>query len=126
MNALHTAISLLSTHWVSLLVICLVAYILYRGIAPYTHSAIVEAVGDLPGPKPWPFVGNSLDMISYKGQMHIQFNEYYKKYGRLFRMSLFSDKPSIVIGDLEMLREMYVKEFPSFHDRPVSFTLYFV
>lgn len=90
------------------------------GIAPYRRSIIVAAVGDLPGPTPLPFVGNLLDLIKHKGQLHLHMDEYYKKYGRLFTMFMFFKRPSIVISDPEMIKEIYVKEFQSFHDRPVS------
>lgn len=84
---------------------------------------IVAAVGDLPGPKPLPFIGNAFDMIKTKGQLHLQFDDYYTKYGRLFTVCILSSKPSIVVSDLEMLKEIFVKEFQSFHDRPVSYNL---
>ncbi|KXJ25643.1 Cytochrome P450 3A27 [Exaiptasia diaphana] len=118
MEVLSSVLSLLSTHWVGTLVISLVILFCYWGIAPYRRSAIVAQIGDIPGPPPLPFVGNSLDLFRYKGQMHLQFDDYYKKYGRLFATFIVSRKPYIVIGDLEMVKDLLVKEFQSFHDRP--------
>ncbi|KXJ25668.1 cytochrome P450 3A24 [Exaiptasia diaphana] len=123
MEVLSSVLSLLSTHWVGTLVICLVILFCYWGIAPYRRSAIVAQVGDLPGPPPLPFFGNSLDLFRYKGQMHLQFDDYYKKYGRLYTTFLASRKPSIVISDLGMVKELMVKEFQSFHDRPSAVKL---
>ncbi|XP_028516354.1 cytochrome P450 3A31 [Exaiptasia diaphana] len=120
MEVLSSVLSLLSTHWVGTLVISLVILFCYWGIAPYRRSAIVAQIGDIPGPPPLPFVGNSLDLFRYKGQMHLQFDDYYKKYGRLFATFIVSRKPYIVIGDLEMVKDLLVKEFQSFHDRPGS------
>ena len=118
---LEMCLSLLSDHWLAILVLtCISIFLYYWGIAPYRRSTIVAAVGDLPGPTPLPFVGNTLDLFKFKGQMHLQFDDYYKKYGRLFTMFFFSRKPAIVMNDPEMLKELFVKEFQNFHSRPVS------
>lgn len=114
----------LSANWFSIsLTVCLLIILYFWGVAPFRRSTIVAAVGDLPGPTPLPFVGNLFDIIKHKGQMHLQFHDYSKKYGRLFTAFFFSKTPSMVVNDPEMLKEMFVKEFQSFHDRPVSNTL---
>ena len=77
--------------------------------------------GDLPGPMPLPFLGNIVDTIRYKGQIHLQIDEYYKKYGNVFTMRFFGPYQSLVVGDAEMLKDIFVKEFDSFSERPVSF-----
>ena len=120
MEAVNTVVTLLQSYWVVIVVVVVVIALYYVGVAPYTRSAIVAQVGDLPGPKPLPFLGSMLDLVSYKGQMHLQFNDYYKKYGRLFATFLLGRKPLIVMSDLEMVKELLVKRFQSFHDRPVS------
>jgi len=121
MDVLELAVCFLSTHWFCVTVTtCISIFLYYWGIVPYRRSTIVAAVGDLPGPTPLPFLGNALDTIKSRGQMHLQFDDYYKKYGRLFTVYLFSRTPAIVVSDPEMLRELFVKEFHSFHDRPVS------
>jgi len=73
----------------------------------------------LPGPKPLPFLGNIVDMVKAKGQLHWYFDMNFEKYGRLYSMS-FVGLPSIVTTDPEMIKEILVKRFDCFHDRPVS------
>lgn len=121
MSLLATAFGFLSQHLFSIsLTICILVIIYILGIAPFRRSAIVAAVGDLPGPTPLPFVGNLLDFLRHKGQFHLFSGEYYKKYGGVFTFMLFGRKPSIAISDPEMMKEIFVKEFQSFRDRPVS------
>ena len=83
----------------------------------------------LPGPKPLPFVGNLLDQIRYKGQIHLQFEEYVKKYGNFFAMfsslnefALFSveGRPALIVSDPELIKQIMVKDFSNFQNRAVS------
>lgn len=76
----------------------------------------------LPGPKPWPFIGNIPDFLKMKGQLHLYFDMNFKKYGRLYAMS-FVGAPTLVTTDPEMIKETLVKQFECFHDRPVSLDL---
>ena len=80
----------------------------------------------LPGPKPLPFIGNLLDSIRHKGQIHSQFDDYYKKYGKFFAMPSFTSKSALVIAEPELIKQILVKDFSSFHDRPVSTKRQFV
>jgi hypothetical protein len=73
----------------------------------------------MPGPKPLPFINNVLDLITAKGQIHLHFDRYYKKYGKLFSVNFFGS-PGLVISDPEMIKDVLVKNFENFHDRPVS------
>ena len=86
-----------------------------------THSArkLKNAFGDLPGPKPLPFIGNLPDAYKHKGQTHLQFDEYYRKYGRLFCLNSFGNT-ALMVADPEMVKHILVKDFESFHDRTVS------
>ncbi|KAK3707000.1 hypothetical protein QZH41_014081 [Actinostola sp. cb2023] len=81
MDVLELAVCFLSTHWFCVTVTtCISIFLYYWGIAPYRRSATVAAVGDLPGPTPLPFLGNALDTLKSRGQMHLQFDDYYKQY----------------------------------------------
>ena len=62
-----------------------------------------------------------LDAVRHKGQMHLQIDEYYKRYGDVFGMYLLGSLPTLVISDLDMVKEVFVKKFHAFRDRPVSF-----
>ena len=54
----------------------------------------------------------------------MQFKDYHEKYGNVFGMYLFGSTPTLVVADLEMVKQVYVKDFHSFRDRPVSFVIY--
>ena len=58
--------------------------------------------------------------MKHKGQIHLQMDEYYRKYGQVYSMLIFGSIPCIVIGDPEMIKDILVKESASFYDRPVS------
>ena len=74
----------------------------------------------LPGPKPLPIIGGLLDSIKVKGQLHLLFDAYCKKYGKIFSMVSFTGDPGLVVTDPEAIKQIMVKDFTSFHDRPVS------
>ena len=76
----------------------------------------------LSGPKPLPFLGSLVDSLKAKGQAHLQFEGYYKQFGKLFSV-YFIGKPCLVVGDPQLIRGILVKDFDSFHDRPVSFAV---
>ena len=104
-------------HWQTILIasaILLAVY--YLGIAPYQALKAVYPTG----PTPLPIIGHLLDTLKHKGKIHLQMDEYYKKYGHVFSMFIFGNTPSIVISDPEMIKDIFVKEFGSFADRPVS------
>ncbi|KAL9988756.1 hypothetical protein ACROYT_G003239 [Oculina patagonica] len=105
-------------HWQTILiasVILLAVY--YYGIVPY--QALRAACPT--GPTPLPLIGHLHDTIKHKGKIHLQIDEYYKKYGHVFSMFMFGSKPCIVISDPEMIKDILVKEFTSFSDRPNFF-----
>ena len=82
------------------------------GVSSYSLISHVA----LPGPKPWPYVGNLLDAFKYGG-LHNTFLEYDKKYGKVYKMYLGRD-PIIAVTDLEMLKRILVKDFDKFRNRP--------
>lgn len=105
-------------HWQTIL-IASAALLLLRFLASY--RSMKAWYGDIPGPKPLPVLGHILDTIKYRGQLHLQIHEYFLRYGKVFVMSSFLGKiPNLVVGDPEMLKDIFVKEFDSFRDRPVS------
>ena len=73
----------------------------------------------IPGPRALPFIGHLLDLARHEYQYHSLIDTYYKRYGRVFGMYLQA-KPTIVVSDPEMIKQVLVKDFAKFHDRQVS------
>ena len=81
-----------------------------------THNFSVLKKLNVPGPKPWPFVGNLPEVKKYGGPHLLQL-EYMKKYGKVFTVC-FGRKPSLVVADPDVVKEIMVKEFANFRNRP--------
>ena len=69
---------------------------------------------NVPGPKPLPFIGNFLEARKYEGiqLMHL---DYVKKYGKVFAICL-GEKPSLVVADPELLKQIMIKDFANFRN----------
>lgn len=110
-------IGIFSEHWFTFAIASVVALVLFhfgtkhsRQLKPYSH---------LPGPKPWPFVNRLPSIIKARGEFHLEFDWYYKKYGKLFVMT--SDEVAFGVSEPEMIKQIFVKDFDSFCDRIVSY-----
>lgn len=57
--------------------------------------------------------------------MHLQMDEYYRKYGKVFTVTFIGRIPNLGVADPEMLKDIFVKEFDCFSERPVSYLLNF-
>ena len=70
---------------------------------------------NVPGPKPLPFIGNFLEARKYEGiqLMHV---DYMKRYGKVYAICL-GEKPSLVVADPELLKQIMIKDFPNFRNR---------
>ena len=97
--------------WISLLIV-ITALIYWIGVSSYSLISHVN----LPGPKPWPYVGNLLDVTKYGG-LHKAFLEYAKRYGKVYKMYMGRD-PIIAVADPEMVKEILVRDFEKFRNRP--------
>ena len=97
--------------WISLLFATTVL-IYWFGISGYSLTSHVS----LPGPKPWPYVGNLVDVAKYGG-LHKAFVEYGKQYGKVYKMYL-GRFPMITVADPEMLKHILVRDFDKFPNRP--------
>jgi len=98
--------------WLAL-VLGVIVFIYWQGLQRYN-----SILGDcpLPGPKPWPWVGSLPDVFKYGG-MHKMFLNYFYKYGRVHKMC-FGRSPVIVVSDPEIIKQIMVKEFWKFPNRP--------
>ena len=70
---------------------------------------------NVPGPKLLPFLGNFLEARKYNG-IHLMHLDYLKKYGKVYAISL-GRKPSLVVADPELLKQIMIKDFPNFRNR---------
>ena len=97
--------------WISLLFL-ITALVYWFGVCDF---ALISHV-PLPGPEPWPYFGNLLEVAKFGG-LHKAFVEYGKKYGKVYKMYM-GRSPSIVVADPEMLKHILVKDFDKFRNRP--------
>ena len=70
---------------------------------------------NVPGPKPIPFIGNFLEARKYDG-LHLMHLDYLKKYGKVYTLCM-GGKPSLVVADPELLKQIMIKDFPNFRNR---------
>ncbi|XP_064612401.1 cytochrome P450 3A9-like [Liolophura sinensis] len=96
--------------WAWCLVIIAILLYLY-GVWPYLTTPI-----SLPGPKPTPFVGNLLEMNA-KGILDTD-AAHVKTYGRC-HVTWIGRRPLINIADPDIVKQICIKEFPKFVNRPV-------
>ncbi|XP_070180865.1 cytochrome P450 3A24-like isoform X2 [Littorina saxatilis] len=68
----------------------------------------------IPGPRPEPFFGNTRQLR--KKTFYVAYAEWHKQYGRVFGLD-FMGSPMLVVTDLDILREIMVKDFNNFADR---------
>ncbi|XP_064598733.1 cytochrome P450 3A9-like [Liolophura sinensis] len=68
----------------------------------------------VPGPKPTVLMGNLREIVK-KGFVEME-GEWVKKYGRVY--GIFEGRnPILIVGDLDMLKDIMVKHFHSFTNR---------
>ena len=79
------------------------------------RSETIRKQVNLPGPKPWPFFGNLLDVRKFNG-IHLMLHDYLQTYGKVFSLTV-GRKPAIVIGDPDFLKQILVKDFWNFRNR---------
>ncbi|XP_025103422.1 cytochrome P450 3A5-like [Pomacea canaliculata] len=68
----------------------------------------------IPGPKPVPFLGNAMDFE--KKSFIYTLLDWRKPYGHVFG-TFFVSKPMLVVSDLDIVKEILVKDFNNFVDR---------
>lgn len=122
MDCLSWFVGSFSSHFGTIIIGLIVMVVLWW-YGTRKARTLESAFPGMPGPKPLPFIGNILDLIASKGQVHVHFDRYYKKYGSLFSVSFFGS-PGLVVADPEMIKDILVKNFECFHDRPVSIDMF--
>ena len=77
---------------------------------------------NVPGPKPLPFIGNLLETRKYGG-MHLMYLDYVYKYGKMFAVCMGS-RPSLVVADPELSKQIMIKDFSNFRNRFIPINLH--
>ncbi|XP_064612535.1 cytochrome P450 3A11-like [Liolophura sinensis] len=95
--------------WVIILVAVLILFYRYQT----KNFGVFKKMG-VPFPSPWPMMGNA--RVVFKKGFVEAYEEWFKTYGRVFG-HFEGQQPMLVVGDLDMLREITVKEFNSFTNR---------
>ncbi|XP_025087662.1 cytochrome P450 3A8-like isoform X2 [Pomacea canaliculata] len=75
----------------------------------------------VPGPTPIPIIGNMLTILR-KGMVHV-FPFWNKQYGKIY--GVFMPSPVLVINDLDLIKDIAIKQFQSFPNRKVELLLQF-
>ena len=91
----------------------LLAFIYWQGVERY-YSLLGSS--SIPGPRPWPWVGNLPDVYKYGG-LHKMLLNYFYKYGHVHKMCI-GRTPTIVVTDTEIIKQIMVKDFWKFPNRP--------
>ncbi|XP_070556572.1 cytochrome P450 3A8-like [Ptychodera flava] len=94
--------------WIPLSVIALVLFYLY---ATWPFSTFRKM--GIPGPTPWPLVGNFIQLST---GFHDREMEWYKKYGKVFGI-YEGRQPVLEVVDPGMCKQICVKHFTSFYNR---------
>ena len=103
-----------STMFWTICLVALVFLIYWRGVASFSLLKDLP----IPGPRQWPYVGNLPDVVRFGG-MHNMLWEYFQRYGRVYKMG-FGRRPTIVVTDPEMIKQITIKEFPKFHNKATT------
>ena len=97
-----------------IVVFALLSAFYYYGMHTY---ALLDHI-NVPGPKPWPWLGNIPEVIR-RGSLYQAHFELFMKYGSVYKFSV-ARRPGLVIADPEILRQILVKEFSKFTNRSVA------
>ena len=82
-----------------------------------------DPLNKLPGPKPFPLVGNVLQMDIAK--LFVYMTELGKQYGGVFKIRFFM-KPVVMVSDTQLIHEVLVKRSADFAGRPKTYIMKFV
>lgn len=75
----------------------------------------LRQLADLPGPRPWPLVGNALQVNL--AQLHLDLERWAMQYGRIYRVRLGQSMNIVVISDHQLMTKL-LKDRPDGFRRP--------
>ncbi|RDD36102.1 Cytochrome P450 3A31, partial [Trichoplax sp. H2] len=89
----------------------------------YSHYKALRYFKELgiPGPKPWPLLGNipAVMAIGDQNSAHLKFTN---EYGKVFGMFYLSE-PVIVVSEFDIVKKILIKDFHAFPNRRLPFKL---
>ncbi|XP_044135480.1 cytochrome P450 1A1 [Bufo gargarizans] len=113
-------IDLISSFGISateVLVASVIFSIVFLLIKSYSKN-VPKGTKPLPGPTPWPLIGN---LLSIGKNPHISLSKMNETYGDVFQIQI-GTKPVLVLNGLETLRQALLKQGDVFSARPDLFT----
>ncbi|KAJ8252226.1 hypothetical protein COCON_G00215380 [Conger conger] len=103
---------------VAMVTICLV-YLLLQQLL---HTKIPEGLKRLPGPKPFPIIGNVLDVSS---NPHLSLTAMSQRYGPVFQIQI-GTRPVVVLSGSQTVKQALVKQGDEFSGRPDLYSFRFI
>jgi cytochrome P450 family 6 len=101
--------------------ICFIGAIFFGLYLHFTRNFNFWQTLGIPYVKPTPFVGNLKDCVLLKTTIGEQLQRIYNEHSDKPYVGIFSfDKPSLLIRDTEMVKNILVKDFQTFKDRTIS------
>ena len=82
------------------------------------QAAGLRRVRGLPGPAPWPLVGNLPTILRLNQNLDDAIALWRGKYGKIFRFSMGAGTPWVVVADVARAREVMLKKHTWFVNRP--------
>ena len=99
---------------VRIFLIALIVYIVLWKKTPGEKTALA----DIPGPKPYPVIGNILQLS--KEKLIVSLPNFAKQYGGIFKIYILN-KPVVVVSDHQLIHDALVKQAADFAGRPQSY-----
>ena len=96
---------------VQIAILALFVYIVFTPRSP---------LNDIPGPKPYPLVGNVPQLDT--GNFYINLFDFAKQYGGICKIYLFR-KPVVIVNDYQFIHDVLIKQSADFAGRPRSYRL---
>ncbi|RDD35978.1 Cytochrome P450 3A25, partial [Trichoplax sp. H2] len=118
-NIFDTAANIWQSHSSTSLFVAFTVIVTCKLIYSYYKAFNYFAKLDIPGPKPWPLLGNIPDIIKIGDQdtAHLKFTN---EYGKVFGMFYLSE-PVIIVSDCKVIRRILIKDFYAFPNRQLPF-----
>ncbi|KAJ8247927.1 hypothetical protein GJAV_G00252170 [Gymnothorax javanicus] len=86
------------------------------------HTNIPEGLQRLPGPKPFPIIGNVLDVV---GSPHLSLTTLSERYGPIYQIQI-GMRPVVVLSGSETIRQALIKQGEDFSGRPDLYSFQFI